>query len=234
MNERLRRSAEAMAAEYPGFVFRREHLSSGSLIGVWEGEVQPVKALAELDEILDDLHHERLVRVVGGEIVHHPECAARHCRHRWLDRLVYWRIRFHVKVAYDGTKADPRCWVLSPPVNVFGRQKHVWRDGSICPFLSSTDWDADRDDVAEFMGHAIVWLLKWTLWDQTGVWIGREHQADPEYHLNTVRPHDPCWCRSAVPYTLCHLDRDRQVVEYRRRVIATVLRQSRRNQERAA
>lgn len=197
-----------MALGYPKLSFAVRQRLDGE-VGVWTGVVQPVRSLQGLDDILDDLAHDRVVRVVGGEVRHHPDCRASHCRHDWMRRLVYWRIAFELEVRYSGNSADPRCWVRAPPVATLHKRKHVWNDGSICPFLSSEGWDADHDDVVDFMGHVAIWLVKWMLWDQTGVWIGGEHGTGPQFHLSTLRAADPCWCRSGRPYRFCHRQGDR-------------------------
>ena len=226
MNERLARSVSAMSLAYPQLAFGTE-AATGIEAGVWRGIVQPVQSLVRLGEILDDIAHERVVRVVAGEVRHLPECRAEHCHHHWMDRLVFWRTRFQIDVRWDGSNADPRCWVISPPVWTLDKKKHVWGDGSICPFMSSEAWDANRDDVVNFMAHAAVWLVKWMLWDQTDVWIGAEHAFSPEHHLASVQPTNRCWCRSGRQYASCHLVSDRAAAAGRRAQIAEILDQSR-------
>lgn len=208
-----------MALAYPNLSLAIQPTAGGEM-AVWRGVVEPIRSLAGLDAILDDVAHERLVRVVSGEIRHHPECQAVHCHHGWMEPLVYWRIRFELEARYDGGAGDPRCWVRWPPVVKLDKARHVWRDGSICPFLSSDGWDPERDDVVDFMGHVAIWLLKWTLWDQTGVWIGKERGSNAAYHLSAIRLDDPCWCRSGLPYRACHLRSDRIAADAGRTVPA--------------
>lgn len=226
MNEHLARSVEAMAFAYPQLVFRRETTAVGEM-GVWRGVVHPMQSLNGINDALDDLAHGRVVRVVAGEVRHHRECSQRHCHHDWMERLVHWRIPFEVEVWYDGGCADPKCWVIWPPVSTLHKRKHTWGDGSICPFLSSDGWDCHHDDVVDFMGHVAVWLVKWTLWDQTGVWIGPEHLFSPEHHLGSVHPTDQCWCRSGLPYRCCHLQRDRAAAATQRSHVQDILNRSR-------
>lgn len=78
-----------------------------------------------------------MVRVVSGEVRHHPGCPVSHCSRDWMNRLVFWRIRFELEVHYDGGRGDPRCWVRSPPVATLHKRMHVWNADSICPFLSA-------------------------------------------------------------------------------------------------
>lgn len=216
------RSADAMNVSYPQLTFATE-VVSGVHVGVWRGVIRPIQSLERLAEILDDIAHERVVRVVAGEVRHHPDCREAHRRQSWMDRVVAWRVHFHVEVRWDGGNADPRCWIIAPPVWTAERKKHVWGDGSICPFMSSEAWDADRDDVVDFMAHVAVWLVKWMLWDQTDVWIGPEHAFSPEHHVASLQPTDRCWCRSGREYVKCHLAVDQAEVAHRRAQIAEVL-----------
>lgn len=222
MNERLARSADAMRLSYPQLTFVTESVA-GLKAGVWRGVIRPIQSLEPLGEILDDIAHGRVVRVVGGEVRHHPDCREQHHRQSWMDRVVAWRIQFHLKVRWDGGNADPRCWIVAPPVWTPERKKHIWGDGSICPFMSSEAWDADRDDVVDFMAHVSVWLVKWMLWDQTDMWMGPEHAFSPEHHVASLQPTDCCWCRSGREYARCHLAVDRTEVASRRAQIAEVL-----------
>jgi hypothetical protein len=223
MNARLENSARAMAVEYPGLSLV-VGAGTGGEVGVWRGVIQPVRTLAGLDQVLDDVVNERPIRVVGGEVRHRQQCDAVHRRHAWMDRPLFWRTRFELEVRYDGGRGDPRCWIRWPPVVTLQKPTpHVWSDGSVCPFMSSEGWDCDSNDVADFMGQVVVWLVKWMLWDQTGIWIGGQHRADPGYHLSVVQPGAPCWCRSGIPYRDCHLAPDRRTAASRQAQMAVVL-----------
>ncbi len=204
---RLERSVETMKTEYPDFKLEAGELGK---LAVWRGGLQPVKQLTSLSALLEDLEAERPVRVVRGEVIHHPNCRLPHSVHPLAKRLIYWRTQFELRVQYDGGRGDPRCWVVSPPIPL-DKQRHVWPDGSICPFMSADAWDPDRDDVVDFLGHAAIWLLKWNAFSQTGVWLGREHQGTPDYHLNVLKPEDSCWCRSGRRYGSCHRASDQRM-----------------------
>jgi hypothetical protein len=202
MVARLQRSIDAMKTDYPGFNLVHEAGAFGD-VAVWRGLVRPVRQLTSISALLADIEAERPVRVVEGEIVHHPNCEVTHAAHQLSKRLIYWRTPFELLVKYDGGVADPRCWVVTPPIP-FDKRKHVWPDGSICAFLSSEGWDPDHDDVVDFMGHAAIWVFKWNIYNQTDVWLGREHQGTPDYHLRTLAADDSCWCRSGRRYAYCH------------------------------
>ena len=186
--KRLERSVEAMKTDYPGFNVAYEAGEFGD-VTFWRGVVQPVRQLTSLSSVLGDVEAERPVRVVEGEIVHHPNCEVVHSVHPLSKRLIYWRTRFELRVRYDGGLADPRCWIVTPPIPL-DQQRHVWPDGSICAFMSSEGWDPDQDDVVDFMGHVAIWLLKWNIYSQTGIWLGREHQGTPDYHLKVLAAGD--------------------------------------------
>lgn len=210
MVTRLQHSIDAMKTEYPGFNVAYEAGELGD-VAVWRGVVQPVKELTSLSAVLEDLEAERPVRVVQGEVMHHPDCNVAHSVHALSGRLIYWRTRFELRVRYDGGLGDPRCWVITPPIP-HNQRRHVWPDGSICAFMSSEAWDVGQNDVVDFMGHAAIWLLKWNLYSQTGVWLGREHQGTPDYHLKMLAADDNCWCRSGRRYARCHRESDQRIV----------------------
>lgn len=210
MVARLERSIEAMKTEYPDFSLTYEVGELGN-IAIWRGLVQPVRQLEALSSILEDVEAERPVRVVKGEILHHPRCEVAHSIHPLTKRLVYWKTQFELRVQYDGGRGDPRCWVITPPIPA-SQRRHIWPDGSICPFMSGDAWDPDQNDVADFFGHVAIWLLKWIAFSQTGVWLAREHQGTPDYHLHVLKPGDNCWCRSGRRYGACHRHSDLELV----------------------
>lgn len=210
MVTKFERSIEAMKTGYPDFTLTHEVGELGD-IAVWRGVVQPVRQLGHLSSILEDVEAERPVHIISGEILHHPQCDIVHSVHPLTKRLIYWKTRFELRVQYDGGRGDPRCWVITPPIPL-DKRRHIWPDGSICPFMSGDAWDADQNDVVDFLGHVAIWLLKWTAFSQTGVWLAREHQGTPDYHLKVLRPDDNCWCRSGRRYGTCHRPSDQQLI----------------------
>ena len=214
MVTRLERNIEAMRTEYPDFSITREIGDLGE-VAIWRGVVQPVRRLEGLSDILEDVEAERPVRVVGGEILHHPHCEVSHSVHPLARRLIYWKIQFELQIQYDGGLGDPRCWVITPPIPA-DQRRHIWPDGSICPFMSGDAWNADENDVVDFMGHSAVWLLKWIGFSQAGVWLGHEHQGTPDYHLRVLAANQNCWCRSGRRYAACHRSSDQQLTRHAR------------------
>lgn len=210
MTPRLQKSVEEMAT------FCRDLLYTSVPIGggVWNGPLQPLDSNEYRFELLDDIHHNRAVHVAAGGILRHLDtCGHNHCRHEWMDRIAADNLlrSFSIRIYYTGDREDPRCWVEG--VNQTNA-RHIWgNDGSICPFLSSKNtWDWSRDTVADFVGHASVWLVSWMVFQQTGVWIVGEHDGTPAYHLAHVKRSALCWCRSGRKYRKCHMKTDQQLM----------------------
>lgn len=177
--------------------------------GWWTGEIVPLKSIDRLSELLDDIHHHQAVyTAANAELRHLSGCTAEHCRHEWMDNVRPTELLrpFSIRVGYSGGHEDPRCWVED--INL-QNGRHMWSDGSICPFMSSTaTWDWLRDTVADFIGHVSVWLVSWMIFQQTAVWIAGEHGNTPGYHASTIKPNDFCWCRSGRKYRKCHMQQD--------------------------
>lgn len=199
-----------MAIYYPSFELQAEAGVEGGSVE-WAGTVQPIRDLSALSALLEDVEAERDVHVIEGTLHHHPDCDVPHRQHRLTRRLISWCNRFEVRVRYDGGDGDPRCWLVAPAISQKER-RHIWPDGSMCAFMSSEAWNAEENDVVDFMTHVPIWLLKWNLFRQTGLWLGREHQGTPDYHLRMLRPSDNCWCRSGRRYAACHRGADHTAV----------------------
>lgn len=114
---------------------------------------------------------------------------------------------FEVRFYYSGGHDDPRCWITGIDLT---NGRHIWSDGSICPFLSSSaSWDWMTDTVADFASHVSVWLVSWMVFHRTGIWVVGEHDNTAAYHLGVLKPNDRCWCRSGKKYRKCHMQQDR-------------------------
>jgi hypothetical protein len=202
---RLARSVEDMAEFCPNFAFLGEVAGTG----VWSGQLQPLRTTDGVVELLDDMHHNRNIYTAWrGELRHLPRCAADHCHHVWQDALKIEELlrTFEARIEYAGGQEDPRCWVEGITRE---NGRHMWADGSICPFLSArSSWDWSRETVADFVGHVSIWLASWMVFQQTTTWIVGEHAATPGYHLTVIRPNEHCWCRSGKKYRKCHMRDD--------------------------
>ena len=206
MNHRLDKSVGDMAAFCPNFSYAPDISGVG---GSWTGTIAPLASLDRLNDLLDDLHHRRAVFTVANATLRHlPGCTTDHCEHEWMNRVRSDELRreFTTRVYYSGTHEDPRCWVEGIDQT---NGRHMWTDGSICPFMSSTAaWDWRTDTIADFLGHVSIWLVSWMVFQQTGIWIVGEHGNTPGYHLAHIRPSELCWCRSGRKYRKCHLQQD--------------------------
>jgi hypothetical protein len=203
MPNRLEENIQAMARRFPSFNVSTT-TAGGVTVGRWTGTVQPIKTTSGLFELLDDLENDRDVYIVGDEIRHLPGCGHTHCRHSWMDKLKDLNATFQLEIVYRGNETFPRCSVVSPAIP---REKgmHMWADGSICAFLPAKDvWNWSRDTVADLMPDWLVWLVKWMVYNQSGVWIGAQHQFSPYYHLQILKSKDLCWCGSGQQYRHCH------------------------------
>lgn len=196
-----------MEARYPQLKFR----GIAGTIARFRGPITPIGPFShDVEYLLDDIAHSRDIRAYdGGQLTHFTDCAVRHCRHEWMDAARNFGTEFVVRVEIIPDGSDPRCFVESPQIT---KPKHMWRDGSICPFLSSVSaWDPAVHTVADFMPDVSVWLLKRMVYDQTGVWIGREHDHARAYYVLMLKSSDRCWCRSGNEYGICHQAEDRML-----------------------
>jgi hypothetical protein len=194
-----------MAAFCPALIYAPEPGGGGS----WSGPITPIKSTERLLHLLDDIHHNNpAYMAAGAELRHLAACEKSHCNHPWMDKVQPHDLvrTFHARLTYSGGHDDPRCWITGIDLT---NGRHMWSDGSICPFMStSTAWDWMVDTVADFAGHVSVFLVSWMVFQRTGVWIVGEHGNSGTYHLSTIRPNDLCWCRSGKKYRKCHMPYD--------------------------
>ena len=206
---RLEASVEAMRVYFPEFSLSGLPLGTGA-VAVWKGWVQPIQSVEHLEALLDDLHHGRPVMMqAGGVIEHNPGCTARHCHHDWMEKVSAPSPRYRLEVQYGGGEAHPRAYVRTPMVPYFRREKHHYVDGALCAYPPWKGvWQWDRDTVVTFMSHAAEWLVKWTVWEQAGVWLGAEMGHDPAFLLREIKPDQECYCGQGKQYQHCHRPAD--------------------------
>ena len=218
---RLEASREAMAEEYPMFRFRRVAVPDGGLghqeVGEWRGSLTVVRATEGLAELFYDLECGRLVRMLrGGELLHRPDCKARHRRQDWMREVTAPFPEFEVRVRYAGGSRHPVSWVLRPELRP-GLVGHLNRDGTVCPYFPPDGvWSWERGTVATYVDYVAVWIAKRVVWERTGHWPGRAHPAiygeaeSARYHLRVIAPEAQCWCGSGGAYKKCHRKVDRE------------------------
>lgn len=215
MSPRLEKSVGAMKTFCPTLSFSLETTGQG---GWWRGSLTPLGSTDRIFDLLDDIHHNNPAYVTRDAVLRHlPACAANHCKHEWMNSIRTDELirTFKVQIYYSGGHDDPRCWIEGID-HTNGR--HMWTDGSICPFMSSSGtWDWITDSVADFAGHVSVWLVSWMVFQQVGVWIVGEHGNTPDYHLANIKPNNLCWCRSGKKYRKCHMQQDQALLWKMRR-----------------
>jgi hypothetical protein len=205
---RLALSIQAMQDFFPGFSLSSEATEQEGE-AVWHGRVQPIQSMDQLSELLDDIHCERPVWIrPNGEVCHHPDCACTHVPQDWLNKIKNPFVNFDLEVRYRGGKQHPKVIVCRPAIPP-QKARHLFGDGSICPYAPWENiWLGDRDSIVDYMGHAAVWLIKWMVWDQTGIWIGPELSHHADFLIKTIKRNQQCWCGSGLKYKKCHLTMD--------------------------
>jgi hypothetical protein len=207
-SSRLEASIEGMRSYYPVFSLSVIETAAGRQ-AIWAGRVQPIRTTDRLEDLLDDIHHERPFYILpGGEVLHHPACASSHTHHGWTEKLTNPFAVYELEVRYGGGRRHPKAYVRDPVLPEDNRP-HTFGDGSICPYAPwQPIWLWEEHTVVDYMGHVLGWLIKWTLWNQARVWIGPEMDHDSRFLLRTIGPNKPCWCGSGKKYKKCHKTTD--------------------------
>jgi hypothetical protein len=210
---RLADSRDAMQ-EFSSFSYEEIPGQRGP-VGVWAGKVRPLRLTDGVRLLLDDLAHDRAIFCRGTELHHLDTCAANHCGHGWPPDPAQLAQEFELKIMWAGNEMLPRAFISSPFIP-HDKKMHMWNDGAVCAFLASDRvWTWHTDTVATFLPHVLIWVVKWMVFDQTGIWIGAEHGNTPQYHLEHVHPKAPCWCGKGPQYRKCHRPADLMAVGQR-------------------
>ncbi len=207
-SERLSESVAEMKANYPTFSVGVYPLGT-SADAIWEGWIQPIRSLEDLEFLLADLAQNRAVRILpGGEIIHHPNCRRTHQNLAWIKKLKKPDRAFKIKITYGGGKRHPRAFVIDPNIPPEER-KHMFGDGAICAYPPWQGvWDWQLNTVADFADQAAIWLVKWNVWQQTGVWLGDEMRHENTFLFFNIKETAQCWCGSGECYGECHRESD--------------------------
>jgi hypothetical protein len=206
--ERMNESVRAMKNYYPAFSVGGRPIGTGAE-AVWQGWIQPVCSLEDLELLLADLAQNRPVRVLpGGELIHHPQCLRKHQQIPQLENLRKPDQAFKIKITYGGGSRHPRAFVIDPAIPPKER-KHKFADGAICSYPPWQDvWNWQTHTVAEFADQAAIWLVKWNVWQQTGIWLGDEMRHEPAFLFLNIKSEEQCWCASGQQYAECHRKSD--------------------------
>lgn len=203
-SQKLNESVAAMKANYPTFLVGVCPLGT-TADAIWQGWIQPIRSLENLEFLLADLAQNRSVRVLsGGEIIHHPNCQRKHPQLSWTKKLKKPDRAFKIKITYGGGSRHPKAYVLDPVIKP-DESEHMFGDGSVCAYPPWQGiWDWQTNTVADFTDHIAVWLVKWNVWQQTGVWLGDEMQHGKAFLFFNIKPMEQCWCGSGKEYGACH------------------------------
>ncbi|MGH9928260.1 MAG: SEC-C metal-binding domain-containing protein [Pyrinomonadaceae bacterium] len=209
---RLESSISAMKLSYPQFSLAGAPIGTGP-VPIWKGWVQPIQNRESLEQLLDDVYHNRRVQILpGGEVQHLAECEADHTDHEWMEDIINPYVRYKLELQYRGDSTHPRARVLDPFLPR-SKWKHTLGDGAICPYAPWEGvWFWKDHTVVDFMDHVLIWLVKSTVWSQARVWLGEERGHDREYLLEAIKPANQCWCGSGRRYDDCHRNKDHMSV----------------------
>ncbi|QQS33609.1 MAG: hypothetical protein IPM50_03220 [Acidobacteriota bacterium] len=209
-SRRLDASIKAMADRYPALTLIRDG-SDASCMAVWEGWLQPIGSLRNFDLIIYDLHYNRPIMIgEDGEILHNPRCKGPHDKPSIRKYLKRPNRSFKVRIEHAGGSRHPRAFMLDP-ILVRRPGDHTFGDGASCAYPAWEDvWEWQRDTVADFTDHVLVWLVKWNLFDETNgkLWLGPEMNHDAFFLAATINSNSQCWCGSGKCYVSCHRAED--------------------------
>jgi hypothetical protein len=212
---RLDASIKAMADRYPALTLISDG-SGASCMAVWEGWLQPIGSLRDFDLIINDLHYNRPIMIgEDGEILHNPRCKGPHDKPSIRKHLKRPNRSFKVRIEHAGGSKHPRAFMLDP-VLVRRPGDHTFGDGASCAYPAWEDvWEWQRNTVADFTDHVLVWLMKWNVFDATNgeLWLGHEMNHDSVFLAATVNPNSQCWCGSGKRYAGCHRTGDMLTAE---------------------
>lgn len=209
LSPNMQKSVQEMRIHYPALMLdSRSVILNGEV--AWNGWIQPIYNLENLEWILADLDQDRRVRILqDGQIVHDPNCNRNHQHLPWIKNLKRPDQAFKVKITYSGGKKHPRCYVLEPDIPK-SKRKHMFGDGAICAYSPQKNlWSAEIHTVVEFTDYAAIWLFKWNVWNQTGNWLGKETSHNKIALYNSIDSSAQCWCGSGDKYSECHRIQDK-------------------------
>ncbi len=185
---------------YPTFKHIIRNVPDGKIL-IWKGTITPwaktIDAAAAVIELLDNANP---VKIFGGRIEPPNECPQSGKRPRYLTPEVLLE-KYKIEVIHFSPPAHPVARVLHPIISP-GCQ-HRYKDGSICPLTPQrNEWSWDKDSFVDFLDAVSEWLLKYSVWQHSGRWIGPFTPHDND-SLKNIRAQDQCPCRSGRPYAEC-------------------------------
>lgn len=210
------RHVGAMAKAFPAYTYRTAENGTG----IWAAEIVPLPSTSDADLILDDLANDRQVVLQDGVgLAHLSTCNGPHGRAPWLERFKGRATTYRIEVRYGGGRAMPRCLVVSPELP---RTPDKWMhrlppDGAMCAFFGPKVWKFPETIITELIPDYVMWLAKWSVFDESGIWIGSAMRHDPESHLKEIPGDAFCWCGGGRKYKNCHRPDEQRAVWASRR-----------------
>ena len=172
---------------------------------VWEGWLKPVISDKEFGALLDDLDRDRDVEICTGQLVgvrHSPLCEMEHGSNEIACSIGNPSRLFHIRLTDFGDRKMPLCEMIEPQITENTRYHTRGLDGMCLYPPWRFPWTT-RSSIADLVKHAMIWLIKWDVFDRTGKWIGSETPHSFDYLLANVRLSDSCTCFSGSEYGRC-------------------------------
>ena len=202
LKERTEEKLDEIATHFPELKLL-ERRANGET--VWEGWLKPVISRADYGALLDDLDNDREVKVYTGKVVgvqHSTECEIEHTENDIAKSIGNPFRLFRIRVTDFDDRKMPLCQMVEPEITEKTRYHTRGLDG-MCLYPPWTFPWTDRSSIIDLLKHALIWLIKWDVFDRTGKWIGSETPHTFDYLLANVRPSDSCTCFSGSEYGSC-------------------------------
>ncbi len=191
-----------IANEIPGLELKDRRANGET---VWEGWFKPVISPSDYGPLLDDLHHDRTVEVLTGAVVgvrHLPKCTENHGVNELVGLIGNPCRLFRIRLTDFDDRKMPLCEVLEPKITDKSRYHTRGLDG-MCLYPPWIYPWTDKSSIIDLLKQALIWLVKWDVYDRIGRWIGSETPHSFDYLLANVRPLDSCTCFSGRHYGEC-------------------------------
>lgn len=202
MNERIEQKLDEVATNFPELKLL-ERRANGET--VWEGWLKPVISEADYGPLLDDLHNDRNVEICTGKVVgvrHSPHCEVAHGGSEIAKSIGNPFRLFRVRVTDFDDRKMPLCQMVEPEITEKTRYHTRGLDG-MCLYPPWIFPWSERSSIVDLLKQALIWLIKWDVFDRTERWIGSETPHRVDYLLANVRPSDSCTCFSGREYRNC-------------------------------
>ncbi len=202
MSSRIDEKVNEIALHFPELKLV-EKRSNGE--AVWEGWFKPVITKLNYAGLLDDLHNDRAVEVSTGAVVgvrHSSTCKVEHGESNLSVSIGNPFRLFRIRITDFDDRKMPLCQVVEPEITARTRYHTRGLDGMCLYPPWRFPW-TKQSSIVDLLKQALIWLIKWDVFDRTGKWIGSETPHTYDYLLANVRPSDSCTCFSGDEYRNC-------------------------------